>query len=87
MNYPDCTYKSQYFSQSKRNFAPSHNSETVTFTNSGEKLLLGSNSSSLSAHTAQQCCTKLAIQQNNPIHQFHTPQKLILTKNTPAYHV
>ena len=34
MNLPACTYKSQNFAQSQRNFAPSHNVETMTFRNS-----------------------------------------------------
>ena len=36
INIPVSTYKSQNFAQSRRNFAPSHDGETVTFRNSAQ---------------------------------------------------
>ena len=34
MNCPACTYNSQPFAQSQKNFAPLHDGETVSFSNS-----------------------------------------------------
>ena len=37
-NFSVCAYKSQDFAQSEKNFAPSHDRETVTFRNSDFQL-------------------------------------------------